>query len=103
MAVARLPRTYGLAHDFTALRGHFNVTPYGELVVTAGCPVKDDPKTPVIATFPLPDPAKSPTQFRFDAPVPAGMTDADLCFQFTSPLSDPFYAVERVQLSEGVR
>ncbi|WP_288936462.1 family 20 glycosylhydrolase [uncultured Sphingomonas sp.] len=103
VAVARLPRNYGLAHDFTALRGHFNVTPYGELVVTAGCPVKDGPKTPVIATFPLPDPAKAPTQFRFDAPIPAGMTDADLCFQFTSPLSDPFYAVERVQLSEGVR
>lgn len=103
VAVARLPRNYGLAHDFTALRGHYNVTHYGELVVTAGCPVKDGPKMPVVATFPLPDPASAPTQFRFDAPVPAGMTDADLCFQFTAPLSDPFYAVERVQLSDAAR
>ncbi|WP_204283461.1 hypothetical protein, partial [Klebsiella pneumoniae] len=31
--VARLPRHYGLAHDFKAVRAHYNVTPFGELGV----------------------------------------------------------------------
>ncbi|RZL58247.1 MAG: beta-hexosaminidase [Sphingomonas sp.] len=98
--IARLPRPFGLAHDVGQLRGHYNVTPHGELVVTAGCPVKDGPRPPVVATFPLPDPATAPNRFRVTAPVARRSGDPDLCLQFTSPLSDPLYAVERVQLTE---
>jgi len=98
--VARLPRHYGLAHDATKVRQHYNVTPYGELVLTAGCPVTDGPKRPVLATFPLPDPASAPNRFRFTGTLPAGLADGDICMQFTSPTSDPFYAVERMQLTE---
>jgi hexosaminidase len=29
--------------------------------------------------------------------------DEDLCFQFTAPLSGPYYAVERAVLSEAAK
>lgn len=93
--VARLPRHYGLAHEESALRAHYAVTAHGELVVRAGgC------EGGVIGTFPLPDPRTAPNRMRFTAPVTGRTEDADLCFQFTSPLSDPFYAVEKVALED---
>lgn len=95
IAVARLPRHYGLAHEESALRAHYAVTAHGELVVRAGgC------AGAVIDTFPLPDPRTAPNRIRFHAPVADQKGDADLCFQFTSPLSDPFYAVETVTLED---
>lgn len=97
--VARLPRHYGLAHDFKAVRQHYNVTPHGELIMLVGCTVKDV-KPIVAATFPLPDPNTAPTRFRFKGDLPALTGDRDICLQFTSPTSDPFYAVERMQLTE---
>jgi hexosaminidase len=100
--VARLPRNYGLAHDYKAVREHYNVTPYGELVVTARCTGKGA-KPVVAATFALPDPRTAPQRYTFKGALPKGAGDSDLCFQFTSPLSDPFYAVERVQLIERSR
>lgn len=102
--VARLPRNYGLAHDFNKVRAHYNVSTYGELIVTARCIAASKDKTIkpiVIGTFPLPDPAHSPQQFRFTGTLPKLSGDEDLCFQFTSPLSDPFYTVEKVVLTEG--
>jgi hexosaminidase len=104
--VARLPRHYGLAHEASALREHYNVTPYGELVVTARCiaAAKDKSVKPmVVGTFPLPDPANAPTRFSFSGTLPAMAGDEDLCFQFTSPLSDPYYAVARVVLTDTTR
>lgn len=104
--VARIPRPYGLAHEIVKLRHHYNVTPHGELMVTAGCPVAGDDKAakPVpIATFPLPDPATAPARFRFTGSLPKLAGDHDLCFQFTSPASDPLYAVERATLTETAR
>lgn len=93
--VARLPRHYGLAHEESALRAHYAVTAHGELVVRAGgC------EGSVIGTFPLPDPKSAPNRMRFSAPVTDQKGDANLCFQFTSPLSDPFYAVEKVILED---
>jgi hexosaminidase len=93
--VARLPRHYGLAHEAHALRAHYAVTTHGELVVRAGgCSGE------VIGTFPLPDPASAPNRMRFSGEVAGRSSDADLCFQFTSPLSDPFYAVEQVVLED---
>ncbi|WP_084581658.1 beta-N-acetylhexosaminidase [Sphingomonas azotifigens] len=101
--VARTPRNYGLAHDFNKVRAHYNVSTYGELIVRARCiaAAKDPSIKPiVVATFVLPDPAKAPQQFRFTGTLPKLSGDEDLCFQFTSPLSDPFYTVERVVLTE---
>ncbi|MDG5487237.1 family 20 glycosylhydrolase [Sphingomonas sp. BGYR3] len=94
--VARLPRHYGLAHEASALREHYAVTRFGELVVTAGgC------KGRVVGTYPLPDPASAPNRFRFTGTLSGEAGDADLCFQFTSPLSHPFYAVEGVTLEDA--
>lgn len=93
--VARLPRHYGLAHEEHALRAHYAVTAHGELVVRAGgCGGE------VVGTFPLPDPASAPNRMRFSGRIEGRSGDADLCFQFTSPLSDPFYAVERIVLED---
>ncbi|WP_244655368.1 beta-N-acetylhexosaminidase [Sphingomonas sp. CFBP 13603] len=97
--IARLPRHYGLAHDFKAVRQHYNVTPHGELIVLVGCTIKDT-KPVVAGTFPLPDPKSAPTRFSVNGKLPAMTGDRDICLQFTSPTSDPFYAVERMQLAE---
>ncbi|MES3084868.1 beta-N-acetylhexosaminidase [Sphingomonas faeni] len=97
--IARLPRNWGLAHDVTKVRQHYNVTPHGELMVLVGCTVKG--AKPVIAgTFPLPDPKTAPTRFSVNGTLPTITGDRDICLQFTSPTSDPFYAVERMTLSE---
>jgi hexosaminidase len=101
--VARLPRPYGLAHDFVKLRHHYNVTPYGELMVQAGCLAADTDKSrkPVtVGTFPLPNPATAPARFQVSGKLPPLNGERDLCFQFTSPTSDPLYAVERATLTE---
>ncbi|WP_448662952.1 beta-N-acetylhexosaminidase [Sphingomonas sp. CJ20] len=97
--VARLPRNWALAHDYGAVRQHYNVTAHGELIVTARC-TTPAAKPIVVASFPLPDPATAPQQFRLNGTLPQLAGDEDLCFTFTSPLSDPFYAVERVTLTE---
>lgn len=95
IAVARLPRHYGLAHEESALRAHYAVTAHGELVVRAGgC------EGAVVGTFPLPDPKSAPNRMTFNTPIADQKGDANLCFQFTSPLSDPFYAVETVTLED---
>lgn len=104
--VARTPRNYGLAHDFNKVRAHYNVSTHGELIVTARCisAAKDPAVKPVVvATFPLPDPASAPQQFRFTGSLPKLAGDEDLCFQFTSPLSDPFYTVAKVVLTENAK
>lgn len=101
--VARLPRPYGLAHDFIKVRRYFNVTPYGELTVSAGCAVDDKDRTPVIATFPLPDPATAPARFRFAGTLPRMAGDTDLCLRFTAPTTGPYYAIDRVQLTETAK
>lgn len=100
--VARLPRNYGLAHDFTALREHYNVTPHGELLVLVDCvtAAKDGGKPVVAGSFPLPDPATAPNRFTFSGTLPKMAGDHDICLQFTSPLSDPFYAVGQMTLAE---
>jgi hexosaminidase len=104
--VARLPRHYGLAHEAKALRDHYNVTTYGELVIVARCiaAAKDKAIEPiVVATFPLPDPAAAPARFSVSGGLPAMAGDEDLCFQFTAPLAGPYYAVERAELREAAK
>ncbi len=107
VSVARLARHYGLAHEAGAVREHYNVTAHGELLVLVGCqagrkgpPDKDAPKPVIAASFPLPDPAASPTRMRFSGTLPQMEGDRDICFQFTSPVAEPYYAVEQVQLTE---
>jgi hexosaminidase len=91
--VARLPYNFGIANDFKRMKHYFAATQFGELIVRAGgCE-----GTPV-GTFPLPDPAAAPVQMRFAGPLPAGLTDSDLCMTFTSPIGDYFYAVGGVTL-----
>ena len=86
-------RNYGLAHEVSALREHYNVTPFGELVIRAGGCDGD-----VVATFPLPDPATAPQRLHFAGSLPRAGGDRDLCMLFTAPLAGPFYTVERMQL-----
>ena len=115
VSVARLPRNYGLAHEASALIEHFAVTTHGELVISAGCRAAEKnanrkqkehapmPGATVLASFPLPDPKTAPQQYTFTANLPDRpelKDEADVCFQFTSPLSDPFYAVEKVVYGE---
>ncbi|WP_454798039.1 beta-N-acetylhexosaminidase [Novosphingobium lindaniclasticum] len=118
VSVARLPRNYGLAHEASALIEHFAVTTHGELVISAGCRAAEKaanrkqkehapmPGATVLATFALPDPDASPQQYTFTANLPDRpelKDEADVCFQFTSPLSDPFYAVEKVVYGEKAK
>ena len=106
--VARLARHYGLAHEARMLREHYNVSDHGELLVQVGCiaaakarAAGDKTARPIAAgAFPLPDPGQAPQRFVFEGALPAGKGDGDICFQFTSPLADPYYTVERVQLTE---
>ncbi len=96
VTVARLPRHYGLAHDYTALREHFAVTQHGELVMrTGGC------TGTIAATFPLPDPDTAPNRFTFTGTFAKQPGDSDVCLQFTSPLSDPYYTVDTLQLEDA--
>ncbi|WP_245652675.1 beta-N-acetylhexosaminidase [Novosphingobium capsulatum] len=115
--VARLPRNYGLAHDQHAVIARYATSPFGELVVSAGCRAAEKaandqqkehdpmPGARVLATWPLPDPAKAPQQFALDANLPQlGLADeSDVCFQFTASPAGPFYTVEQVQWHETPR
>ncbi|WP_313437370.1 family 20 glycosylhydrolase [Novosphingobium sp.] len=118
VSVARLPRNWGLAHEGSAVIGHYAVTPHGELVISAGCRAAEKsadrkqkehspmPGATVLASFPLPDPKTAPQQFTFTAALPDRPElgdETDVCFQFTSPLSDPFYAVEKVVYGEKAK
>ncbi|VXD04024.1 beta-N-acetylhexosaminidase [Sphingomonas sp. 8AM] len=106
--VVRLARNWALGHDGGKLRQHYAVSPHGELLVQFGCAAAtkaqeagDKTARPVaIGAFPLPDPANAPQRFTFEGTLPKMTGDQDICFQFTSPLSDPYYAVASVQLTE---
>jgi len=84
------------------------VSPHGELLVQVGCIAAADARKagdktahPIaVGAFPLPDPKTAPQRFTFSGTLPQMKGDADVCFQFTSPLSDPFYTVGKVQLTE---
>lgn len=112
VTIARLPRNFGLAHDIWSQTTHFPTSPHGELVASLGCgaaasAAKGDakalqhdplPGATLLATWPLPDPASAPQRFAVHALLPdiAMKDESDVCFQFTSPLSDPLYSVEKI-------
>ena len=93
------------------VKTHYNVSDHGELLVQVGCiaaaralAAGDKTARPIAAgAFPLPDPRTAPQQFRFTGTLPRMSGDQDVCFQFTSPITDPFYTVARVQLTEAAR
>ncbi|MCD2322795.1 family 20 glycosylhydrolase [Sphingomonas sp. IC-56] len=104
VSVTRLARHWGLAHDTGRRRDPYPATMHGELVITARCTAAATDKRVkpiVVGSFALPDPATAPTQFSFSGTFPQMQGDEDLCFQFTSPASAPFYTVEKVVLTEG--
>ncbi|MBB4838619.1 hexosaminidase [Sphingomonas kyeonggiensis] len=104
VSVARLARHWGLAHDTSRRRDPYPATMHGELVITARCTAAAADKSIkpiVIGSFALPDPEKAPNQFSFSGTIPEMQGEDDLCFQFTSPASAPFYTVEKVVLTEG--
>lgn len=104
VSVARLARHWGLAHDTSRRRDPYPATMHGELVITARCTAAAADKSIkpiVIGGFALPDPEKAPNQFSFSGTIPQMQGEDDLCFQFTSPASAPFYTVEKVVLTEG--
>ena len=104
VSVARLARHWGLAHDTGKRRDPYPATLHGELVISARCTAAATDKTIkpiVVGSFALPNPATAPTQFTFSGTFPEMQGDEDLCFQFTSPASAPFYTVEKVVLTEG--
>lgn len=93
IAVARLPRNFGIANDYRKLVRYYAATRFGELVVrSGGCE-----GTPV-GTFPLPDPASAPNRFDVAGTLPAGLPDTDLCMTFTASAEGPLYAVGEVAL-----
>ena len=107
--VVRLARHYGLAHEQRMVREHYNVSAHGELLVQVGCiaaaaaqKAGDKTAHPIaVGAFPLPDPKTAPQRFTLSGTLPTMTGDRDVCFQFTSPLTDPFYTVGKVQLTEG--
>lgn len=110
--VVRLARHYGLAHEARMVREHYNVSAHGELLVQVGCiaaaerrKAGDKTARPIAAgAFPLPDPRTAPQMFSFEGVFPEGLKgDQDVCFQFTSPIADPYYTVGKVQLTEGAK
>ena len=106
--VVRLARNWALGHDIPKLRRHYPVSPHGELLVQFGCAAAtkaqdagDKTARPVaLGAFPLPDPATAPQRFTFTGSLPKMTGDQDICFQFTSPLEEPYYAVASVKLTE---
>ena len=106
--VVRLARNWALGHDIPKLRRHYPVSPHGELLVQFGCAAAtkaqdagDTTARPVaIGAFPLPDPATAPQRLTFTGTLPKMTGDQDICFQFTSPLDEPYYAVASVTLTE---
>ncbi|MES2336883.1 MAG: family 20 glycosylhydrolase [Pseudomonadota bacterium] len=109
--VVRLARHYGLAHEARMVREHYNVSAHGELLVQVGCiaaaerrKAGDKTARPIAAgAFPLPDPKTAPQMFSFAGALPKMAGDTDVCFQFTSPRTDPYYTVGRVQLTETAK
>ncbi|WP_260927950.1 chitobiase/beta-hexosaminidase C-terminal domain-containing protein [Novosphingobium sp. 9] len=117
VSIARIPRNFGLAHDVWTQATHYPTSAHGELVASLGCKeaaaanAKDPkaahhdplPGAKVLASWALPDPKTAPQRFDVHAVLPADLAmqdESNVCFQFTSPLSDPLYSVEKVVWSE---
>ncbi len=98
--IARLPRNYGLANNYSLepakdqVKSYPAQTPFGELVV-----YQDQCETgPEIARVPLRDPANSDNRQNLQTPIGPAVGEHDLCLIFTAPTEGPWYVIDSVKL-----
>jgi len=93
--IARLPRNYGLANNYTTEEARDQVkayparTPFGELVI-----YQDRCETgPELARAALPDPASSDNRQSLEIPIAPLEGEHNLCFIFTASTEGPWYVI----------
>ena len=93
--IARLPRNYGLANNYTTEEAKDQVksyparTPFGELVI-----YQDRCETgPELARAALPDPASSDNRQSLEIPIAPLEGEHNLCFIFTASTEGPWYVI----------
>jgi hexosaminidase len=102
--IARLPRNYGLANNYTTEEARDQVksyparTAFGELVI-----YQDRCETgPELARAALPDPAASDNRQTFKIPIAQPIAplvgEHDMCFIFTASTEGPWYVIGSVKL-----
>lgn len=98
--IARLPRNYGLANNYTTEESKDQVksyparTPFGEFVI-----YQDRCETgPELARAALPDPAASDNRQRFQIPIAPLEGEHNMCFIFTASTQGPWYVIGSVKL-----
>jgi hexosaminidase len=98
--IARLPRNYGLANNYTTAEARDQVksyparTAFGELVI-----YQDRCETgPELARAALPDPAASDNRQSLQIPIAPAEGEHDLCFIFTASTQGPWYVIGSVKL-----
>jgi len=98
--IARLPRNYGLANNYTTEEARDQVksyparTPFGELVI-----YQDRCETgPELARAALPDPASSDNRQSLKIPIAPLEGEHNLCFIFTASTEGPWYVIGSAQV-----
>ena len=98
--IARLPRNYGLANNYTTEEARDQVesyparTPFGELVI-----YQDRCETgPELARAALPDPAASDNRQSLQIPIAPLEGEHNMCFVFTASTQGPWYVIGSVKL-----
>jgi hexosaminidase len=102
--IARLPRNYGLANNYTTEAAKDQVksyparTAFGELVI-----YQDRCETgPELARAALPDPAASDNRQSFQIPIAQPIAplegEHNMCFIFTASTQGPWYVIGSVKL-----
>jgi hexosaminidase len=102
--IARLPRNYGLANNYTTEEARDQVksyparTAFGELVI-----YQDRCETgPELARAALPDPAASDNRQSFQIPIAQSIAplegEHNMCFIFTASTEGPWYVIGSVKL-----
>ena len=103
--IARLPRNYGLANNYTTEEARDQVksyparTPFGELVI-----YQDRCETgPELARAALPDPAASDNRQSLQIPIAPLEGEHNMCFIFTASTQGPWYVIGSVRLVRHFR
>ena len=98
--IARLPRNYGLANNYTTEEARDQVksyparTAFGELVI-----YQDRCETgPELARAALPDPAASDNRQSLQIPIAPLEGEHNMCFIFTASTEGPWYVIGSVKL-----
>jgi hexosaminidase len=98
--IARLPRNYGIANNYTTEEARNQVksyparTAFGELVI-----YQDHCETgPELARAALPDPAASDNRQSLQIPIAPLQGEHDMCFIFTASTEGPWYVIGSVKI-----